>query len=102
MTKTRDKIQIKRIYIDLLEDDTGYAVNEVEYSMQDRHLWRAIISAQQQESMEWVAVWSNNLSLSTNDTHAQWRAQVTWSENGLGKHQTMSSLPPMWYFVTSY
>ena len=35
---------------DLLEDDTGFAVNEVENSMQDRRFWRAIINARQQES----------------------------------------------------
>ena len=42
----------KKTYIDLLEDDTGYAVNEVENSMKDRRLWRAIIDARQQESTE--------------------------------------------------
>ena len=51
----RSKGRPKKTYVDLLEDDTGYAVNEVENSMKDRHLWRAIINAQQQESTEWVS-----------------------------------------------
>ena len=42
----------KKTYVDILEDDTGHAVNEVENSMQDRRLWRAIINARQQESTE--------------------------------------------------
>ena len=33
-----------KTYVDLLEDDTGYVVNEVENSMLDKHLWRAIIN----------------------------------------------------------
>ena len=45
----RSKGRPKKTYVDLLEDDTGYAVNEVENSM-DRHLWRAIINVRQQES----------------------------------------------------
>ena len=48
----RSKGRPKKTYVDLLEDDTGYAVNEVENSMKDRHLWRAIINARQQESTE--------------------------------------------------
>ena len=40
----RSKGRPKKTYVDLLEDDTGYAVNEVN-SMQDRRLWRAIINA---------------------------------------------------------
>ena len=48
----RSKGRPKKTYVDLLEDDTGYAVNEVENSMKDRHLWRAIINALQQESTE--------------------------------------------------
>ena len=54
-TNTRSKIQRtpqEDLRIDLLEDDTGYAVDEVENSMKDRHFWRAIINAQQQESTE--------------------------------------------------
>ena len=51
----RSKGRPKKTYIDLLEDDKGYAVNEDENSMKDRHLWRAIINARQQESTEWVS-----------------------------------------------
>ena len=50
----KSKGRPKKTYVDLLEDDTGYAVNEVENTMKDRHLWRAIINARQQESTEWV------------------------------------------------
>ena len=47
----------KKTHADLLEDDTGYAVNEVENSMKDRRLWRAIIDARQQKLTEWVSEW---------------------------------------------
>ena len=47
----RSKGRPKKTYVDLLEDDTGYAVNEVENSI-DGRLWRAIINARQQESTE--------------------------------------------------
>ena len=52
---TRSKGCPKKTYVDLLKDDNGYVVNEVENSMQDRRLWRAITSARQQESTEWVS-----------------------------------------------
>ena len=48
----RSKGRPKKTYVDLLEDDTGYAVHEVENSMKDRRPWRAIIDARQQESTE--------------------------------------------------
>ena len=48
----RSKGRTKKTCVDLLEDDTGYAVNEVENSMKDRHLWRAIINARRQKSTE--------------------------------------------------
>ena len=35
----RSKGRPKKTYVDLLEDDIGYAVNDVENSMQDRRLW---------------------------------------------------------------
>ena len=43
---------LKMTYVDLLEDDTVYAVNKVENSMKDGRLWQAIINALQQESTE--------------------------------------------------
>ena len=41
-----------KTYVDLLQDDTGYQTNEIETTMNDRRLWRAIINARQQESTE--------------------------------------------------
>ena len=50
--EARSKGRPKKTYVDLLEDGTGYAVNEVENSVQDKRLWRAIVSARQQESTD--------------------------------------------------
>ena len=48
----RTKGRPKKTFVDLLQVDTGYTVAEIETSMQDRRLWRAIIDARQQESTE--------------------------------------------------
>ena len=42
----------RKTYVDLLRDDTGYTLDEIETTMQDRRFWRAIINVRQQESTE--------------------------------------------------
>ena len=41
-----------KTFVDLLQDDTGLTLSEIESSMQDRSFWRAIINARQHESTE--------------------------------------------------
>ena len=48
----RNKGRPKLTYVDLLQEDTGYEVSEIENSMQDRRFWRAIINDRQQPSTE--------------------------------------------------
>ena len=70
---SRSKGCPKKTYVDLLEDDTGYAVNKVENSMQDRCLWQAIINARQQELTEWMseAPWT------------EWMSEAPWTFIGM-------------------
>ena len=42
----------KKNYVELLQEDTGYSIQEIETTMQDRSVWRAIINARQQKSTE--------------------------------------------------
>ena len=41
-----------KTFVDLLQDDTGLTLSEIESSMQDRSFGRAIINARQHESMD--------------------------------------------------
>ena len=55
----------KKTYVDLPEDDTGYAINEVENSMKDRRIWRAS-TARVNGVSEWVSEWV--VTLATDST----------------------------------
>ena len=40
----------KKNYVELLQEDTGYSIQEIETTMQDRSVWRAIINARQKST----------------------------------------------------
>ena len=42
----------RKTYVDLLQEDTGFELGEIEKCMEDRIFWRAVINARQQESTE--------------------------------------------------
>ena len=48
----RTKGRPRKTYVDLLQEDTGLTPKEIDTTMQDRRVWRAIINARQYQSTE--------------------------------------------------